>query len=290
MRDINHTHLIQAITAYKKGDDRFIVFPWAPKGNLRELWKRQASPKGKKIIPWASNQIKGLIEGLAKLHEVKIRHGDLKPENILVFDAKKHKGMGSLVIADVGVAKYHAFETEERRNRGIETTNRASTLRYEPPELSPHLGDKLVISVKYDSWSIGCVILEFIIWIIYGWGCLVEFNKNLNKDRFWERDDYERPVLHREVRKWINKLNTELEDGTTMHHLLKLMENDLLVPSERKRKYIRDILDNVKDIHHSCSSNPPYRWGALKHMLTEGKSSRLDIVNEFAMPLSQQVS
>ncbi|KAF1850768.1 uncharacterized protein K460DRAFT_274684, partial [Cucurbitaria berberidis CBS 394.84] len=90
-----------------------------------------------------------------------IRHGDLKPENILRF-LDKQSDLGTLKIADMGLAKRHVVATQER---GKATSTRYGTRRYEAPET---VTAKNARSRLYDIWSMGCITFEFIIWILYG--------------------------------------------------------------------------------------------------------------------------
>lgn len=53
---------------------------------------------------------------------------------------------------------------------------RFTTWRYEPPEATEK--DK-AWSRRYDTWSVGCIILEFIVWVVYGNHELDEFNKRI---------------------------------------------------------------------------------------------------------------
>ncbi|KAK7718128.1 hypothetical protein SLS63_010513 [Diaporthe eres] len=169
MRKLKHPHLIEAILVYEKGPDRCFVFPWAQGGNLRQFWDFNTDPSDQQVIQWAWHQIRGLASGLSSLHSEGTRHGDVKPENILIFFDENLPRLGQLVISDVGAAKFHADETRTRYVEGEATTNRIGTLRYEPPEIEHPQGYKLVIiSRKYDSWSLGCVLFEFIIWLSFG--------------------------------------------------------------------------------------------------------------------------
>lgn len=194
MRTLADPHLIQAIAVYERGSERCIVFPWAPKGNLRQLWLGDTNPFTQEARRWTWNQILGLTRGLARLHETNTRHGDLKPENILRFKGSTGSAWGPLVIADVGIAKYHAFETEVRKNKNEATTNRTGTQRYTPPEIDvPEKDDngKLrLISRKYDSWSLGCVLLEFITWLRRGRSGLAKLDTERRRDAKPDVDRY----------------------------------------------------------------------------------------------------
>ncbi|KAK4164675.1 heterokaryon incompatibility protein-domain-containing protein [Cladorrhinum sp. PSN259] len=97
------------------------------------------------------------------------RHGDLKPENILqCFGANRDlsRWLGTLKIADVGLAKQHMFAT---RSRNEQTTMQYTTSHYEAPEANRYMNSSYhPRSRRFDVWSMGCVIFEFVIVILYG--------------------------------------------------------------------------------------------------------------------------
>jgi serine/threonine protein kinase len=100
------------------------------------------------------------------------RHGDLKPDNILRFKKKGSNKLGTLKIGDLGLAKQHLLATSLR----VEATQQKySTLQYEAPEAITNLGSKKPRSRRYDIWSMGCIILEYVIWLLYGWEGLRNF-------------------------------------------------------------------------------------------------------------------
>lgn len=90
------------------------------------------------------------------------RHGDLKPENILVFPGSTW--LGTLKIADLGLAKRHDFATEHRPEV---TSTHHTTLHYEAPEVVANPARE-PRSRRYDIWSMGCIMLESVIWLLYG--------------------------------------------------------------------------------------------------------------------------
>ncbi|RSL99017.1 hypothetical protein CEP52_009961 [Fusarium oligoseptatum] len=97
------------------------------------------------------------------------RHGDLKPDNILLFkDASSW--LGTLKIADLGLAKQHEFATAKRVDA---TGQRYSTSQYEAPEVV--IKRDAPRSRLYDIWSMGCIIFEFVIWLLYGSSGLQNF-------------------------------------------------------------------------------------------------------------------
>jgi serine/threonine protein kinase len=159
MKSLDHEHLIEAIAVYEKGaksPERYFMFPWADRGNLRDFWRENDRSKHK--LAWALDQMKGLAHGLLKLHEQQNLHGDIKPQNILILFTQGDSQL-TLVIADVGIAKFHADNPSMRRDkRGIP--------RYGPPEME--LKQDETPSPKMDAWSMGCVLWEFVIWLVRG--------------------------------------------------------------------------------------------------------------------------
>lgn len=125
-----------------------------------EFWKHEDSSKfTSDLILWSFQQMLGITGALQALHKMNCRHGDLKPENILHFI---HAGRGVLVVADVGVSKVHKEATILRQ--GVGTGTRATTPAYEAPETLAD--DDTPRSRLYDIWSLGCVFLEYVIWLL----------------------------------------------------------------------------------------------------------------------------
>ncbi|KNB16432.1 hypothetical protein FOXG_14799 [Fusarium oxysporum f. sp. lycopersici 4287] len=94
------------------------------------------------------------------------RHGDLKPENILHFRDEKSPWLGTLKIADLGLAKQHVFATTQRQDP---TRQRYTTSHYEAPEVITTMNSRVPRSRRYDIWSMGCIIFEYMIWLLYGY-------------------------------------------------------------------------------------------------------------------------
>lgn len=299
MRKLGHPHLIKAISAYEKGPECCFVFPWAPRGNLREFWSHNPGSANRQVMLWAWAQIRGLTDGLNRLHAKGTRHGDLKPENILVFDGKDNSGLGELVIADVGVAKFHAQETRERQNQGYVTTNKNGTLRYEPPEIQLQLDKDRVISRRYDTWSLGCVLLEFIIWLLRGETGQKKFNRERldatpNLDRFWHQDESGDPILHPVVERWVNQeLPSHSEAPPALQELLNLVARHLLVAlldgPPARRATMQEFWSDLQNIHNICANSLPSHPLDSTTMLTRRRTCASEAVNGDVGPISQRV-
>ncbi|KAF2188522.1 hypothetical protein K469DRAFT_565361, partial [Zopfia rhizophila CBS 207.26] len=172
-----------------------------------------------------------------------IRHGDLKPENILRFTGGKPRrsvtkpGLGVLKIADMGLAKRHVVATQDRSHL---TSTRYGTVRYEAPETVTEVeGGR---SRLYDIWSMGCITLEFIIWILYGNNELNNFYNQVKGDaqqvcQYFEIPENIEPrqaKVHEVVRSWMDHIqNTDPEcaQGTesAMSDLLNIVRTKLLL-------------------------------------------------------------
>ncbi|KAI4689686.1 uncharacterized protein J4E88_003041 [Alternaria novae-zelandiae] len=174
-----------------------------------------------------------------------IRHGDLKPENILRFLTNGSKsGLGTLKIADMGLAKRHVVATQYRPKP---TSTRYGTRRYEAPETVTGQNAR---SRLYDIWSMGCITFEFIIWILYGNDELTNFYKQIEGNaqqicQYYEVLDASEPEsarVHPVVLKWMEHIQNkdpECSAGRTSatKDLLKIVREMLLVvnlPPNRK--------------------------------------------------------
>ena len=253
LKNMNHPHLISAIAYYKRGKKHYIMFPWAGQGSLRKLWEKDPPALDPRYLKWFFTQLCGLSEAIAKLHhqpddtssgspqpntERSLRHGDLKPENILCFensaepsDRKAHQCI--LKITDVGLSKPHDRVTQMRITG---TRTMAGTIMYEPPEVE--LDKDKPRSRRYDIWSMGCIYLEFLIWILYGAKGLTRFNQDLSvlgtTTRFYHIDEKTKTArLNKEVQKWIDhiKQDPRCPENTALRRLLELIIEGLLVPN-----------------------------------------------------------
>ncbi|KAL0767359.1 hypothetical protein CaCOL14_010209 [Colletotrichum acutatum] len=232
-RNFKSNHLIKPIAAYEQDQDRCLLFPWAEGGNLAQYWRRTPGASLNNFeLAWVFGQLTGLFEALEELHGKNCRHGDLKPENILVFiDADKNK---SLQIADMGLTTFHELEaaTGIRRAHEILTLTPPGTSRYEPPEMDINRNKKLPAhetrSRAYDIWSMGCVVLELLIWLACGFETVKAFRGGTAY--FWEwNDDEKKYCVGSDTRDHITTLATKWQAQSAWRELLELVESRLLV-------------------------------------------------------------
>ncbi|RDW58909.1 hypothetical protein BP6252_13385 [Coleophoma cylindrospora] len=257
--------LIKPIAAYQMKQDRCLVFPWADGGNLENYWRDFAN--GLLVVEdlhWIIGQFVGLCSALEELHVGNVRHGDLKPENILWFKTREEEE-ACLKIADMGLTTFH--EKDANTNiRKDPTQTPSGTSRYEPPEMDAKKRETR--SREYDIWSMGCIMLELLVFLIYGYDELKTFRHNT--PYFWStsvQDGRNKMYhIHPSVDLYMDTMEIQLQESTAYKALLNLISTRLLVcpvsveyissPSHREiASVLRESLATIKS---NCQSNASY--------------------------------
>lgn len=277
IRKINNPHLIKPIGSYKYKDEAHgcFLFPWAEGGNLRELWavEERRPLRDRARMRWGLAQLRGLCDALSALHAGNCRHGDLKPENILLFIEMSPAGVitETLRIADVGLAKIHTVATQQRVDLLQKTGTKTATLRYISPEF---VSDSIPRSS--DTWALGCVFLEFLIWTLYGNSQLKAFNES-GFEQFWVQvEGGQRVTVHDKVQHWIEHMTRDLagpsgHEETALRSLLDLIRLDMLVPGSSDRSESERIHACLSAICRRADEDPKY---ALDDGLPDRLSTR----------------
>lgn len=255
IRNIDNPHLIKPIAAYQfhNEENGSFLFPWAEGGNMREFWKQETARPHKEpmMMDWVLKQMCGLCHALSILHAQTYRHGDLKPENILHFDEGDYKG--TLRIADVGLAKFHEATTEVRHKMALVTKTQTGTMHY----VSPEFFNSDQIPRVFDVWSLGCIYIEFLIWILHGNDQLVEFN-NSRFDHFWENINGEY-VVHSHVNSILARLAEDLKGSeTALLDILGVITSKMLVPDAKTRARSEEVHDLLEKIYRRAVDDSGY--------------------------------
>jgi serine/threonine protein kinase len=235
---LKNRHIVTFVGGFRQGSKSCLLFRWADGGNLRSYWSDENNwSRNGDLISWTIEQISGLFTALDEWHNKPSftmsngRHGDLKPENIL---RSLGPPRGIFQIADLGLAKVHLLPTAARNNP---SSTPGGTLRYRPPEVDRLSDDNRIFSRSYDMWGMGCIILEWIIWLVYGTGGLDTFDRQAfpeEFDAFWSRKDGSRSI-NPDVLAWMKHMdNTCLVDGeqcysAALRGLLLFVRDELLV-------------------------------------------------------------
>ncbi|KAF4983471.1 hypothetical protein FZEAL_1200 [Fusarium zealandicum] len=267
-------------------EDLYLMLEWADSRNLRELCMSHPKPfLGPQLVKEAIEQLLGLSSALCVVHEGMVQHGDLKPENILSFKGKDDKLLGTLKLGDWGLAKRQTAGTQPEATTSIIGQG---TLRYEPPEAT---GSQLS-----DMWAMGCIILEFMVWLLYGKEGLMKFSREtIGKSEydspFYEVGSDKGCKINGAAINWMNMMakHTGGRGDTALSDLLTIVRTKLLVvqlPSDPKSNYSPgyDSAMNIKlDIpatqrsDYIESGSRPYRARAWPMELREDLERILDI-------------
>ena len=195
--DNAHPHLISLLATYEYLKKYYLIFPWAD-GDLTRFWQVHCPNPSfdSTTIKWVAKQCTGLAHGLVAIHNYQTsneprygRHGDLKPENILWFDDASG---GMLKISDFGLSEYSTIHNRSSKpNSGL-----ATSMSYRAPECDLK-GSR--IGPSYDIWTLGCLYLEFITWLLGGWDLVKAFEEkrmspdptyyNMRTDTFFELEN-----------------------------------------------------------------------------------------------------
>lgn len=257
MNELNEPHIVKFFTAFRRAfpqsanefRQHCLILEWASGGNLRTLWKNHERPiLTENLVKATVDQLQGLANAICRAHypgtndKVNYRHGDLKPENILWFRDDSSSLLGTLKIGDWGLAKEQKDVTELRSKC---TTSPPGTRRYESPE--EFTGEGVTFTTKglvhlgttssdkrrsrlYDIWAMGCISLEFLLWLAYGPEELEKFNQSFNGP-FYEVKD-KRAVVKPAVVRVIQRMAVDpaFSVGTTaLGDLLEIIKDHLLV-------------------------------------------------------------
>jgi serine/threonine protein kinase len=278
VKSINNDHLIKHLAICEEA--QCIFFPWANGGSLWDFWEFHGPEELERtanVLRWSLQQLTGITEAMAKLYPENFRHGDLKPSNILHFTEGGVK-LGTLKIADLGVSRVHEKGAWTDLRAGFTTTT-ASTPTYQGPEAHETYRTKGARSRKYDSWSIGCIILEFIVWLLYDSEALMSFKRARDESSgsdnpFYrlidgsdpKKEDIEKAI---EVRPSVNEAIGKLKSDdrcrdTALGALVGLVESNLLkiVPKKRLESIelygeLKKILEYAEDLSYLVNEAKP---------------------------------
>ncbi|KAF4633525.1 hypothetical protein G7Y89_g4594 [Cudoniella acicularis] len=280
-------HLIKLLATYRYRGRHFLIFPFA-NANLRGYWAMTPIPDFSTVsMTWMLRQCHGISSGLMAIHEYRTslpgegvdssanpreglygRHGDIKPENILWSkdwpkdDSAPNDKLGTLAIADFGLMEFHKKQT---RSWVLTETMRGS-LTYEPPERKMRQN----VSRAYDIWSLGCVFLEFITWIVCGDEKIQGFSDArgqtdsgglINDDAFYtvRNEGPARQAFVREsVREWIQNLHTRPRCTQFVHDFLDIISKSMLVVDPNERIRIGPLVLEFSRMQHRATVDSSY--------------------------------
>lgn len=272
-------HLIQLPATYRHKQKYHLIFLMV-QGDLRSYWNLPKNPPAdKEATQWMVKQCRGITDGLSPIHKHDLaldlkmnfsgsmndgdrsnrrfgRHGDVKPENILWTNEDFDEDHGPstnarLVVADFGLMELHIASLRSR----VDPRSIGGSPTYEPPERNLNLP----ISRAYDIWSLGCVCLEFVTWLLSGPTGIRSFSdspQSLNSrdgvinEAFFtplnpEPDGRPRASVKKAVAEQIASLRDHDRCSPALHNFLDLIEGLclwLISQTERARLSLLSIL------------------------------------------------
>jgi serine/threonine protein kinase len=293
---VEDSHLIKVVAGFQQGDTFYLIFEWADGGNLREFWWDNTPSPLDYWIEWSLQQMKGLARAIDRLHnfgadevdnkDQNIRHGDLKPENIVRF---KKPSPGLLQIADMGMGKISQEKTSLRESQ--EKGKTIGTKTYLSPEAQIYA--QRHTSRADDMWSLGCIFLEFIVWLLYGPRGLEAFNASFFPVSFFViKGTPSNPKLgsvrlQDPVEKWVismyeNHLKRENDACTSkaLRDLLDFVYNHLLVEDPQPPPTTHE--HKAKDTRSQEHTVPRIGFNQAKN--ERSSSTRAEATNMHAEP------
>ncbi|KAK0673176.1 hypothetical protein QBC41DRAFT_144085 [Cercophora samala] len=253
--DHRHHHItpILAMISREEESGYRLLVPW-PQATLSEYWKKinPAPTLTVEITRWFMTQCAGLATALLELDKTRTRlirsspeinpkspalyhHGNIEPGSILWFPDSKS------AINDMG----------KLRITGFGTFNRLYNERYKAPEVrlrgfeSPTDAD-----ARSDVWSLGCIYLEFVTWLLGRWGFLskvlgVSFqpsrrlrgeSHSLDHDDLFRviRDHFPAPPM-------------------VIRNLLEILEGEMLIRNPEKRITLSELSKKVAGLAEECA-------------------------------------
>ncbi|EXL45112.1 serine/threonine protein kinase [Fusarium oxysporum f. sp. radicis-lycopersici 26381] len=256
-------HIVKLFAAFSLGDtETYLMFEWAEGGNLRNLWEefQPENPNGD-LVKAVIEQLSGLAHALADLHSRDLRHGSLKPERILWFKSKDSARdlIGILKIKGLSITNEHS---DVRRIRSERRVTIYESERYESPE-NGLLGTQALVarsrSRSVDIWAMGCIALEFLVWILYGPSGVDTLNKSMETNssafepqaKFWQVDNGGNKAVNGVVVNLMDQIAKDLgrmTGQTALSDLLELIRDRLLVVDLLAGfGSARDVSDTVND-------------------------------------------
>ncbi|KAH8811206.1 kinase-like domain-containing protein [Xylogone sp. PMI_703] len=328
---------VDLLTTFEYKERYHMLFRWADGGNLYDYWKNHdpSSVVNYEWVCWFAEQCQGLAYGLDGIHNTKMtleeaeaiqlspispsfaqdfagtsprsppdeddgkdfgRHGDIKPQNILWFEHDKNSyGLGVLKLSDFGLTTFH---------RALSTKITPVGVRVTPTYSAPERETKGKLSRPFDIWSLGCIYLEFVTWILLGIEGLGSFSDERAAetgyrdgkfflDNFYmlvKEDGQAHAQVKSSVCKWISYLKKKQKCSRFLSEFLNYIQTKMLLVDKDGRDKSKDVSEQLKKMFLKCKLDPSYagysatgldlagddRGIKRKRTAAAGSSSRVD--------------
>lgn len=298
-------HVIQLLASFEVHNSNsehptyYLLFPWAD-GNLEEFWKQQDgaySPRNQVQTGWMIDQFYHLAKALQCLHNDRKtvlsqrtdsnrygRHGDIKPGNFLFFCDSSYPGF-ELVLADFGLGRLHS-----KVSKSMQPPNVSRTATYAAPEYDIEGG---LLSPRSDIFSLGCVLLEHMVWLFDGFAAVEVFTdermsqgyySSFETDTFWEVSGTDRTSakIKDKVSERLTTLKNHDDCVEVIGEILEVIEKKMLQPRQGDRYTSEDLVHELNRIRGKWARQDSfYGTRAWKESRSPKLSRLLQIVSDW---------
>ncbi|KAF2826432.1 kinase-like protein [Ophiobolus disseminans] len=238
LHHLKHPSILELLASYTHQGKHSLIFPLATGGDLHDFLIDIHRPEPFVQDNAVYTAMAGLGSALATLHEYRSTtfdmelmgyHHDLKPRNILVSGSR-------FILSDFGLSKLEARDESK-------TDFKVGKGHYLAPECEDLLNQfkKGVITRASDVWSLGCVMLEVIIFMRYGSEGVHQFRdeRRYQVGNFVTRTFFVGADLNPVVISWTKKLSAEdIETRRFADLVLKMLR---IVPENRPKAQVVTI-------------------------------------------------
>ncbi|KAF5232125.1 hypothetical protein FANTH_13122 [Fusarium anthophilum] len=300
---LNPRHIVKLITTFRQGEENFYFMSEASDGgNLRDFWKTFPRVLTASLVRSVTEQLYGLVYASFEVglttalieENALVSNDNLNPENILWFK----EGNGADHKVGTMKACHQSGATE------LVSTRSLSAQIYTPPEQRASAWNMMVY--PDDMWAMGCITLEFMIWLLYGYAGLSKFHQDMEPGipeldtnrHFWQPSPNGSNV-HPVVLDWISHIAKDpvcKVGQTALGDLLKFTRDRLLVVNVVPRSNFglpdfeddispaREEFGNEQPIDNPNIKTTPELWNKHRGLITRlyvQENKRLDEIKEF---------
>ncbi|KAG4280455.1 CMGC protein kinase [Fusarium proliferatum] len=265
-----HPHIVPLLASYRNEGKYHLIFPLA-RCDLAKYWRTDhLTMLNWRTTKWFASQMAGLADALNTIHQgsggnqepgsyMYGVHGDIKPANILCFGSDDREP--SLALTDFG-SSYFLTPREKEIPRGLKHTP-----VYRAPEVDTTTGG---ITQAYDIWSLGCVFLEAIVWLLDGKAGIAELtgarldqeDNSPNRDAFFRVKFDKRcgltATLKPNVQRVIMLLRGNPRATPFLDDMLNLVMDGMLKIDMSHRKSAREVFDALDQMCMKLGDDPAY--------------------------------
>ncbi|KAF4475781.1 serine threonine kinase [Fusarium agapanthi] len=269
-------NIVTLMACYKWKDSMHFLFPFV-EADLSDVLRnsnnrcpnhlREKLAEGDILVEhWLWKEMEGVSRALSAFHnkmknpfkdvkgEVVALHFDLKPANILVTSDRKLK------ITDFGQSIIQIIDDNKEKSLPHNTGHP----RYEPPEARPssqHLtkssDDELMVSLNYDVWSLGCIMVEVLIHLfgkdLHAFDRALAGLQEIDKEpsvskqgRFFEKPNGLQPCVTDAFQMFENEFRNDSAQTEYMKDVISLLRH-MLDQDKKNRAYSSTVTQKLDE-------------------------------------------